>query len=511
MKKTSLIITVFLFSISATSSAQVAFQMRYVSNDQLLLPMLLPYSSGYYLSGQYYDTTLTLRDITVMRTNSNGIQQWTKAYDSQLFDVINDWYVNPDGSLVMAGNIDTTQGVDGNALIMKVDSNGNFLWATAFGGTGHDWATGVVRTRDGGTVAVCNTYSFNVQHEQMYLVKLDSAGNKIWSRVIGDTILFHSYSLKETFDGGFVLTGEITPPYSMVLIKTDSMGIPEWRKDYDSNIEDWAFNVFQNSDSGYTVYGTTNDGDYPTIIRTDKTGNIIWTQRYMGPVSTLISIRNCALSQDGSFLFSGYLLDSAFQQRFYLTRVDSLGQVLWTNVYDSTFNTFADSRFLELNDSSFLFAGYMVDSGTVLMQTNGNLSCVINSQPVFGSSISLTTDSGITYFTPVDTMWHPVLTARTITVTTDTLCYNDLTTGLNKEPESFSWNIYPNPFNTQLIIKSEKEIRQVELLDNLGRKIQDSHPNNFEHIIDTRNITNGVYYLKIKFDHTIILKAVFKN
>src|SRR5947209_5480946 len=65
----------------------------------------------------------------------------------------------------------------------------------------------VQQTNDGGFVIVGAASNVGTGNDDLFLVKTDSNGDTLWTRtidVIGNEV---GYSLQQTFDGGFIITG----------------------------------------------------------------------------------------------------------------------------------------------------------------------------------------------------------------------------------------------------------------------------------------------------------------
>ena len=61
-----------------------------------------------------------------------------------------------------------------------------------------------------------------------FLLKTDGQGNEEWRKTFGGG---DSYSVQQTVDGGFIVTGEVyDDDYVVLLLKTDGQGNEEWRK-----------------------------------------------------------------------------------------------------------------------------------------------------------------------------------------------------------------------------------------------------------------------------------------
>ena len=95
-------------------------------------------------------------DIWVVKTDGQGRLEWERTYGGAAFDAAEAIRPTRDGGYVIAGNSRSSdQDVSANAgqndlWIIKIDSNGTFLWQQAFGGTGLEFGFDLIETTDGG-------------------------------------------------------------------------------------------------------------------------------------------------------------------------------------------------------------------------------------------------------------------------------------------------------------------------------------------------------------------------
>jgi len=89
----------------------------------------------------------------------------------------------------------------------------------------------VIQTRDGGFALTGYTRSYGQGWQDIIICRLDSACNPLWTTAIGREYRDVGYSLCETYDGGFVVSGQVTTPecdFTMVALKVDSSGNLVW-------------------------------------------------------------------------------------------------------------------------------------------------------------------------------------------------------------------------------------------------------------------------------------------
>ena len=170
-----------------------------------------------------------------------GNVQWSRTYGIPGSTVLGYSLTSTkDGGYVMTGLTNTSigQGSD-DVYVVRVDSTGNLLWTRTVGGSGFDHRYAVTQTKDGGFVIVGSTTSFCVTgcplYPDVYVVKLDSAGNVQWTRTVGGANYEDGWAVVETSDGGIVIAGTSNSTFGfgsadMYVVKLDSSGSLAWTK-----------------------------------------------------------------------------------------------------------------------------------------------------------------------------------------------------------------------------------------------------------------------------------------
>ncbi len=132
-------------------------------------------------------------------------------------------------------------------------SNAQITFQKTYGGTGHDQGRFVQQTSDGGYIFTGNTQNLSGTNDYVYLLKLNSNGDTIWTKTFG--IMGNNnnwgFSVSQTLDGGYIISGESYG--SACLIKTDIIGNILWTKSF--NIFYEGYSVRQTADSGYVFTG----------------------------------------------------------------------------------------------------------------------------------------------------------------------------------------------------------------------------------------------------------------
>ncbi len=92
-------------------------------------------------------------------------------------------------------------------LLTKNYANGNEIWSKQFGGKSYDKASSILNTDDGYLI-VGSTSSFGKGNYDMFVIKTDKNGKKIWQKTYGDFYNEYGFSA-DTTNNGYIIKGSI--------------------------------------------------------------------------------------------------------------------------------------------------------------------------------------------------------------------------------------------------------------------------------------------------------------
>ncbi len=187
-----------------------------------------------------------------------------------------------DGGYIVAGNSDVDSNGPEDIWVFKTDALGKQLWSKKIGGPGYEEAYGLCIAPDGGYIIAGFSTSYGSNTEDALMLKLDEDGNLLWSKNYGGQLKDRAFGVSNTPDGGFMLTG-LTYSFrdtlgDMLLIKTDQYGNQLWMKSYGGADFDEGNWLVSCPGGGYAICGTTKSTgkgkEDAYIVKVNEEGNI---------------------------------------------------------------------------------------------------------------------------------------------------------------------------------------------------------------------------------------------
>ncbi|MBX7140061.1 MAG: T9SS type A sorting domain-containing protein [Chitinophagales bacterium] len=275
-------------------------------------------------------------DYWIAKLSASGDLQWQKSLGGSdaenaftIQQISNGDFIVVGSSRSTDGDLTINHGLE-DYWIVKLAANGNLIWQKSLGGSDNDRASSVQQTSDGGFVTVGYTWSndgdVGLTHGQFdeWIVKLDSNGNFVWQKALGGTGGDEAKCIKQISGGGFIIAGysgsndgDVSNNHGDVdvwLLKLDANGNLVWQKCLGGTADDRANSVHLTTNGDFIIsgYSYSNDGDVLEnhgdadywIMKVDADGNLLWEKSLGG--SGTDAAYSAQQTSDGGFIVAGY-------------------------------------------------------------------------------------------------------------------------------------------------------------------------------------------------------------
>lgn len=435
-------------------------------------------------------------DYWIVKLDGSGTIQWQKSFGGNNDDFAQSVQQTADGGYIVAGISYSNDGdVTGHhgttefddAWILKLDSNGNIEWQKSLGGSYYEKANSVQQTTDGGYIIVGNSASndgdVSGHHGpasatyDYWIVKLNSSGTIQWQKSLGGSNHDEAFSVSQTTDGGYIVSGASgsndgdvsghhgslgVAYYDYWIVKLSSIGNIVWQKSLGGSDYEYAYSVQQTTDGGYIIAGISrsNDGDVSEnhggggdywIVKLNNNGNIIWEKSLGG--SDFDRAHSIQQTTDGGYIIAGFssstngdVSGNHMGLDYWLVKVNSNGVIQWQkslggNDHDESYSI------QQTSDNGYIISGNSQSNNGDVNGNNGS-----------------------------NDYWIVKLSAE----------------GLGTEENNLSKiNIYPKPIRENLYFS--EEVSNIKITDISGRMVKQI--STVEKSVNVFNLVKGVYII----------------
>jgi type IX secretion system substrate protein len=252
-----------------------------------------------------------------VKLNSAGQISWTKSY--WRFPEVVLISETSDGCFIVFAN---------DALLIKLDNDGNKIWEKQFIGTSSKWLNCFQETDNGDYMLLAGGISadgdfegaYAHQADDIWLFKMDKNGKLLLKNNycgIDNDLAFMLYKESEN---SYYIAGssrsevENCDPNQgwadLLLMNIDSLGNVLFQRTYGTIYEDRAKSIDITNDGKLMIFGDTDknygnkdEGCYINVMKTERNGDIIWEKRIEGGDCEILKVGY--LTNDGGSIFLG--------------------------------------------------------------------------------------------------------------------------------------------------------------------------------------------------------------
>ncbi|MBI5740237.1 MAG: choice-of-anchor D domain-containing protein [Nitrospirae bacterium] len=289
---------------------------------------------------------------------------WSKTYGSSGDDFIRSIVRTPDGGYIAAGYTTSFSEGDADLWVVKLDGAGDVQWQKTYGGGGVDSARTLALASDDGYIIAGVTDSFGKGLMDALVVKLGPDGSTQWEYTYGGADADYARYIQQVSDGGYIVAGWTssfeTGMSDAWMLKLDAAGQVQWQKAYGREGDDQARTVQSTSDGGYIVTGWTSsfgNGDFDAwILKLDASGNVQWQKTFGGYRNDYS--KYVLQTSDGGYVVAGWT--ASFGRGdfdFWVFKLNSAGTIEWEKTYGHT-GTDQARHIQQTSDGGYIVAGW---------------------------------------------------------------------------------------------------------------------------------------------------------
>ncbi|MBN2378886.1 T9SS type A sorting domain-containing protein [candidate division WOR-3 bacterium] len=278
-------------------------------------------------------------NLWIIKTDPDGDTLWTRTYGDTT-EMVGDEgrcirRVGETGYIVLSNTATgfAEPGEQDGLWLYRLDDQGYIVWSRRYEGIG----LGVAPTDDGGFIVTGDT-RYPYLPEGLLVLRVDEYGNTLWRSIFGEgENLPRGFSVQQTFDGNFIVTGFVyreRRQWDIWLLKIDDEGDTLWTHSYGTLNSDDGMCVQQTTDGGFIVTGTMDLG-WLGLLRTDENGDSLWLKKYRDEGAVLHDGYYVQQTTDGGYIAVGvaWMYPSPLTGQVFLVKTDSLGNEMWLKTY----------------------------------------------------------------------------------------------------------------------------------------------------------------------------------
>ncbi len=288
-----------------------------------------------YITGSFRDTanfgtsiltSIGYTDIFVAKLDAAGNWLWARRAGSSDYDFGEGISTDNSGNIYVTGyyksiadfglNSLTSNGYE-DIFIAKLDTDGNWLWVKSAGGVWSDFGTGISTDASGCSyltgsfqaTTFFGSFVFTTDGESdIYVAKLDAAGNWVWATKAGGTAWDAGRTISIDNSGNSYIIGHFVGTPSFGTISLSSYGVEDifiakldtdgnwlWAEHAGGSSGDFGYGIITDSNGNSCITGefrlnanfgttslVTDGGSDICVAKLDTNGNWVWAKRAGG-------------------------------------------------------------------------------------------------------------------------------------------------------------------------------------------------------------------------------------
>ena len=355
------------------------------------------------------------KDDNPLPNSYSGSIQSVKTYGGSLNEAGHSVISTIDGGYAVIGHAqstdyDITDKTDNSYdyWLLKFNSNHELTWSKTYGGSDDDRGKDLIQTTDGGFLisgfsrSADGDVTENFGSYDFWLLKTDSSGNLLWQKTYGFSGTDQAFSVIQTSDSGYLLSGTLDVSASggegnsrsanrhaggdYWVLKLNSNGEKQWSHYYGGTFTDTLYDVVETQNNNFLLVGSSdsdhvdisnNRGSYDFwVVKINNQGELLWEKNYGG--SEIDEAFAITKTPQNNFIITGNTRSNDQQvsnnngsSDIWAIEINADGDLIWQKTYGGT--SFDISKgVIPARGGGFFIVGNSRSNDKNLTNNNGN-------------------------------------------------------------------------------------------------------------------------------------------
>lgn len=198
-------------------------------------------------------------------------------------------YIIPvsDGGYMVAGYVSTDEEQSYKGLLVRLDTKADTLWSKQYGGDGDNRIWSVAETPNGDFMLTGFSNNFSESNDQnVWLFRVDKNGKLLWEKDFGGSEDDLAWDIKRTRDNNYVISAQTASKglgnFDAWILKVNNNGELLWDKTYGTEGRERIFSITEGKEGIIYATGIHTPGpaegpiDVYTLAVNSEDGTLIW-------------------------------------------------------------------------------------------------------------------------------------------------------------------------------------------------------------------------------------------
>jgi len=279
-------------------------------------------------------------DLYLVKVDSSGNLIWHRSFGGPNADAGFSLTCSGDSVYFVVGYCGSSH-QNNDVWLLKVDAEGESLCSWFYGGDEDDEGMDIIPAKEGGYLILASTYSFGSGSRDIYLIRIDSNGDTLWTKTYGGSSYDVAYEIQPTYDNGYVIVGctysEGNGLSDVYLIRLNVDGDTLWTRTYGGEEFECGYSIKECPDSGFILVGFKRSIQQPVnyysiyIVRTDRWGDTLWTVTHGGEWDAYARWVQ-VVNDEEAVIVGARTVMQTLDWNIYLLKIDRTGKIIWKKI-----------------------------------------------------------------------------------------------------------------------------------------------------------------------------------